>query len=305
MLSCLENQLYEQSVAYYKELIPLHQRTQPRRGIGNGTLSDYYGKMARAYAGLKKTAEAVDAACGAIISWGSRIQERKQALESLKAVLRESPDLDAYVAELDKQSAETGLQNPIVHKAIGQIYAEKQQFAKAIAQLRLASELQPNDAETYQQLIECYDKQDDKQGAIAELLRAVQLSRRDIKLYQDLGKRYDALGKAKETERAYTSIVEVLPNESESHALLAEIRQQQNRWMEAAAQWAEVAKIRSLEPMGLVRLAEAQIHFGQWDAAQETIRKLQASGWPTRFGDVYGQAAQLQRQLEDQRKREK
>ncbi|MGD0384415.1 MAG: hypothetical protein ABSA77_12915, partial [Thermoguttaceae bacterium] len=259
--SCLENQLYERSVEYYKELIPLHQRTQPRRGIGNGTLSDYYGKMAQAYAGLKKTARAVDAACGAIISWGPRIDQRKGALESLKGVLRQSPDLDAYVAELDKQSSDTGLQNPIVRKAVGQIYAEKQQYAKAVAQLNLACELQPNDAETYQQLIDCYDKQGDKAGAIGQLLRAVQLSRRDIKLYQDLGKRYESLGKDKETQRAYTSIVEVLPNESESHALLAEIRQGQNRWPEAAESWRQVAKIRSLEPTGLLKLAGAQIHL--------------------------------------------
>jgi len=301
--SCLENQLYEQSVAYYKELIPLHQRTQPRRGIGNGTLSDYYGKMALAYAGLKKTAEAVDAACGAIVSWGPRIDQRKAALESLKQVLRQSPDLDAYVAELDKQCAETGLQNPIVRKAVGQVFAEKQQYTKAVAQLKLACELQPNDTETYQQLIDCYDKQGDKAGAIEQLLRAVQLSRRDIKLYQDLGKRYDSTGKGKETERAYTSIVEVLPNESESHALLAEIRQAQNRWPEAAACWQQVAKLRSLEPMGLLKLAAAQIHLGQWNAAEETLRRLETTGWPTRFGDVYGQAAQMRRQVEDNRKR--
>ncbi|MGA2061934.1 MAG: VIT domain-containing protein [Thermoguttaceae bacterium] len=300
--SCLENQLYEQSVAYYKELIPLHQRTQPHRGIGNGTLSDYYGKMAQAYAGLKKTVEAVDAACGAIISWGPRIAERKAALESLKQVLRQSPDLDAYVADLDKQCAETGLQNPIVRKAVGQIYAEKQQYTKAVGQLKLACELQPNDTETYRQLIDCYDKQGDKAGAIEQLLQAVQLSRRDIKLYQDLGKRYESLGKGKETERAYTSIVEVLPNESESHALLAEIRQDQNRWPEAAVCWQQVAKLRSLEPTGLLKLAAAQIHLGQWHAAEETIRRLETTGWPTRFGDVYGQAAQMRRQVEDNRK---
>ena len=33
---------------------------QPRRGIGNGTLSNYYAHAARAYAGLGKTKEAVD-----------------------------------------------------------------------------------------------------------------------------------------------------------------------------------------------------------------------------------------------------
>jgi tetratricopeptide (TPR) repeat protein len=259
--------------------------------------------MAQAYAGLKKTAEAVDAACGAIISWGPRIAERKAALESLKQVLRQSPDLDAYVAELDKQCADTGLQNPIVRKAVGQIYSEKQQYTKAVAQLKLACELQPNDTEMYQQLIDCYDKQGDKAGAIEQLLQAVQLSRRDIKLYQDLGKRYESLGKGKETQRAYTSIVEVLPNESESHALLAEIRQDQNRWPEAAACWQQVAKLRCLEPTGLLKLAAAQIHLNQWNAAEETLRRLETTGWPVRFGDVYGQAAQMRRQMEDNRKR--
>ena len=59
----------------------------------------------------------------------------------------------------------------------------------------------------------------------------VRLLRRDIALYEQLGRR---LGKEpKEAERAYTSIVEVLPAESESHALLAEVRQKQGRWPEA------------------------------------------------------------------------
>jgi predicted Zn-dependent protease len=302
--SCLENQLYEQSVEYYKELIPLHQRTQPNRGIGNGTLSDYYGKMALAYAGLKNTVEAVDAACGAIVSWGPRIDQRKQAVDSLKSVLRQSPDLDAYVADLDKQCAENGLQNPIVRKAVGQVYAERQQYARAIAQLKLASEVQPNDAETYKQLIDCYDKQGDKAGAIELLLRAVQLSRRDINLYQDLGKRYESLGNGKETERAFTSIVEVQPNESESHAALGEIRQGQNRWSDAADCWRQVAKIRALEPTGLQKLAAAQIQLRQWAEADETIRKLETTGWPTRFQNMNWQIQQLRRDLEERKKQQ-
>ena len=64
--SCLENELYQQSVDYLREAISHRQRSQPNRGIGDGTLSGYYGGQARAYAGLKKTAEAVDAACGAV-----------------------------------------------------------------------------------------------------------------------------------------------------------------------------------------------------------------------------------------------
>ena len=75
--SCLENKLFEQSVAYYKELIPCTSRRSPTAASATARLSNYYGDLARAYAGLKNTAEAVDAACGAIISWGPTSQQRQ------------------------------------------------------------------------------------------------------------------------------------------------------------------------------------------------------------------------------------
>jgi len=300
--SCLENELYEQSVAYYKEVIPLHQRTSPRRGTGDGVLSSYYGHFARAYAGLGKTAEAVDAACGAIVSWGPQQSQRAQALESLKQVLRQAGDLDAYVRQLDKKTEETGLDNPIVRKAIGQVYLDKQQYAKAIPELALACELQPNDPQTHQALVTCYDRQNDRPGAIRQVLRQVRLTPREAKLYEDLARRYQAMGQEEQAERAYTSIVEMLPSESESHTLLAEIRQQQNRWPEAITQWEQVARIRALEPTGLLKLAEAQVHERQWEAALRTLRTLDTRSWPARFGDVHAQVRILEQQIEARRK---
>ena len=139
----------------------------------------------------------------------SNIDNRNNALEALRAVLRAAPDLDAYVVRLDKQAAETREENPILRKAIGQVYREKEQFGKAIEQLLIAAEVQPNDAETYQALLACYDRQNDQQGAVEQLLAWRQLAPRDIKLYEDLGKRLEKLGQAAEVERAYTSIVEV------------------------------------------------------------------------------------------------
>jgi predicted Zn-dependent protease len=293
--SCLDNKLYTQSVAYYNEAIPQHQRTQPRRGIGGGTLSNYYAQLARAYAGLGKTAEAVDAAGAAIVSWGPSHQNRAQAIDALKQVLREAADLDRYVLSRDNQAAGDGLDSAIVRKALGQVYLERGTPAKAIPQLQLAIGLQPNDLETHRLLTECYDKQGDKPKAILSLLQAAEHSRRDIKLYQDLGRRLE--GQPKEVERAYTSIVEALPSESESHALLAEVRQQQNRWPEAVTQWQQVAHIRALEPTGLLRLAAAQIHLRQWDEARQTLRKVGSRSWPSRFGDVPNQVRELEGQI--------
>jgi len=301
--SCLENHLYTQSVAYYNELIPLHQRTQPRRGIGNGTLSKYYQDLAQAYIGLGKTIEAVDAACGAIVSWGPRHSQRASALENLKRILAAAKDLDALVGHLDRQAAESGLHNPIVRKAIGQVYQEKNQWAKAIPQLKLATELQPNDAEIYAALVSCYDKLGDRPGAVEQLLRSLEFRRRDTAAWRDLAERYRAMGTPAEAERAYTSMVEMLPSESESHAALAEVRQSQNRWDEAVVQWEQVARIRALEPTGLLKLAEALVHLKRWDDAQAALDKLRARSWPARFGDVRGQARNLEFRLDELRKK--
>jgi tetratricopeptide (TPR) repeat protein len=291
--STLQNELYAPSVAYFKEAIPLHERTQPRRGVGNGVLSGYYTGLAQAYAGLGKTVEAVDAAGAAIVAWGAHYNQRAHALDVLRDVLQRSPDLDGFVAHFDRQPQDSA----IVRKALGQAYRAKGQHAKAIHQLERAAELQPNDGEIRQLLVAAMDQTGDKEGVVRQLLHAVQVSRRDLKLYEELGKRYVAVGQTAEAERAYTSIVEVQPAEAESHALLAEIRQKQGRWAEAIEQWEQVARLRALEPTGLLKLAAAQVHEQRWEDARESLRRLESRNWPARFGDVRQQVRVLQEQI--------
>jgi Flp pilus assembly protein TadD len=183
---------------------------------------------------------------------------------------------------------------------LGKVYADRGQHAAALAQLRLAVELEPNDTETHRRLVACYDALGDRDGAIRQLLQSLELSRRNIDLLKDLGQRYEQLEHAADAERAFTSIVEALPNESEGHAALAEIRQRQNRWSDAASHWREVARIRALEPIGLLNLAAAQIQLKQHEAATETIRQLQQQSWPQRFTNIDQQIRDLQRRLEQQ-----
>jgi tetratricopeptide (TPR) repeat protein len=291
--STLKNKLHDQSVAYFKELIPLYERTHPGRGIGDGTLAGHYIGLAEAYAGLGKTREAVDAAGAAIVAWGPQSKDRTQALETLKQVLLRSPDLEAFVADWNKQTQDSA----IVRKALGQAYRDKRDYKKAIRQFELAALLQPSDAETYPLLIEAYDKIGDKEGAIRQLLSAVGHLRRDLTLFEQLGDRYTAIAQPAEAERAYTSIVESQPMESESHALLAEVREKQSRWSEAIALWQQVATLRALEPTGLLKLAAAQIHEKQWDQARASLRKLEARTWPARFGDVGQQTRAMESRI--------
>ncbi|OWK43137.1 VIT domain-containing protein [Fimbriiglobus ruber] len=296
-LVATDTQLYDRGVAISGELIPLCQRSGQARQ--HGTLSGYYQVLARAQAGLGHTAEAVDAASGAIVSWGSDVNNRANALNELRNVIAASPNLDGFVAHLDAKTAETGLLNPIVRKAVGQVYHSQSKFPQAIAQLQLAMNAQPNDAETLNLLIDCFDKMKNPDGAIGQILRTLELSRRDIKRYEDLGKRYETTDRRAEAERAYTSIVEVTPNESEGHTLLAQIRERQGRWADAIGQWEQVARIRALEPDGLLGLAAAQLHEKQYVKAAETMEKLKARTWPPHAANAPGRIAELDRQLRE------
>src|SRR5262249_46932932 len=167
---------------------------------------------------------------------------------------------------------------------------------------RAALELQPEDAETHQELIAIYDRMRNQQGAIEQLLASVQQSRRDLALYQNLGDRYAASNQPKEAERAYTSILEMLPPEAESHVMFAEVRQRQNRWEEALRQWEIAAQLGSLEPTGLLGMAKAQIQLKQWEKALETLKKLERQTWPARFPNVEQETRTLHSEIEQGRK---
>jgi tetratricopeptide (TPR) repeat protein len=295
---CLGGGLYGSAVTYFDEVIALHRRTAPPSARGDSALSQYYADLARAHAGLGDTANAVEAAAGAVVSWGRDLGNRRNATESLVQVLRDAKDLDGYVAGLDKQVAETRLDSPIVRKALGRVYAERQAHDKAAVQLRRALAGQPNDEDTHRALVASLDALRQPDEAVVQLLDLGGLLPRDLDLRREVCRRLKDLQKPAEAERAATALVEAQPNEAESHQAMATLRQEEDRWPEAIPHWRRVCELRELEPTGLLGLAQAEIHVGKAAEAKETLGQLLAKAWPQRFGDVHGQARTLLGQLE-------
>ncbi len=296
--SCLENLLLEQAVAYLDEAIKRRTDALNKQTTGDQTIAQYYVERAYARAGLKQTKLAVDDAAAAIVAWGAagdgiarrnvrtgQYEGNVQPLDVLKEVLAQSPDLDAYVTELDKIVAAENQDRPIVRKAIADVYFKRSAFEKALAQYKLAVELAPNDGAIHAQLVACYDALMMEPQAAEQLFASVELARRDIDLWVKLSERLESLEQPVEAERARTSLVEMLPTESEGHAKLAEIRQEQDRWPDAAYHWREVARIRKLEPGGLLGLAGAQVHLKERAAADSSLKELETTKWPDRFRD--------------------
>ena len=292
---CQSTQEWEKVNSYFTEAIALHQRSNPTSGVNDNILSSYYQGVALGESSLHHTEAAVTAASSAIICWDARHQEKKNTMGTLRSVLHNALDLDAYVHKMDLEATKTGQDSPILRKAIGETYQAKNEQAKAIEQFKIAIELQPNDKETHQALIACYDATQNKAAATNQLLKLIDLQRHDLTLYQQLASQMK--DDEAEAERAATSIIESAPNESESHSAMAELRQNQNRWSEAIPHWEHVVKLRKLEPTGLLKLAAAQVHEQKWEAAKESLRKLKRTEWPSRFNNVTHEIYQLEQGL--------
>jgi len=293
--ACRECGFFERAVPYYEEVIPLHQRTQPNRGIGRGTLSLYYGELAECYVALGRHRKAVDAASAAVVSWGRTHQNRATALRALQAVIAAIPDLDGYVVGYEIQVKKTGLDAPLVRKALGLAYLQRDQPMRAVPHLRAARDLQPLDMETHQALLRAYDDAGKPDEARRALLQSIAVAPLELDLYAELGRRLKAAGDARGAERAWTSLAEAKPNEADGHRRLAQHREKEQRYGDAILQWRQVVRIRTDEPAGWLSLAQAQLKAGRSEGAGETLEHVLATKWDERFGDVHRKAARLRR----------
>lgn len=155
--------------------------------------------------------------------------------------------------------------------------------------------MQPHDLQTHQKLLECHDVLNDRDAAVGQLLSMIDIDRHNLDLYTQLAERLK--DDPNLSERALTSLVEVGAAESENHQALAEQREKQHRWQDAIRQWQHVARLRALEPTGLVHLTEAQIHEKEWHAARDSIEKLKRREWPGRFSNVQNDIKRLQQMV--------
>jgi len=293
-----ESRFWKEAAKWYEEAVRENERSGSRRSNWRNTRSGYYGFMARAHVRFGNTDAAVDAASAAVVTWGNDQRNRKIALKSLHRVLARVPDLDGYVKRWDAKVADTGLDAPLIRKYLGIVYLEQGTATKALAQLLLARELQPTDDDVHKRILSAYDRLGDKTGAIQALKRSITMSPMNLDLYGILAHRLNEADDKIGSERAYTSMVEVKPNEAESHRRLAKVRDNQKRFKDAVVQWRQVIRVRTLEPDGWLGLARSQIHAGELDGAKKSIKHVLDTKWEARFKTAKTKARGLERLLQ-------
>lgn len=292
---CGRCELWDRCAAYYSDAIMERRRTSPMTAAGDGVLSSYYSYQSHAFVQLGKTREAVDAAASGIVCWGRNESARNSAVLALVNVFRQIEDRDSYAKFLDAEAGRTQQDRPIVRRALGLAYQQEGEYGKAVEQLKIAVQLQPDDAATHTALIDCYDRLEDREAAIAATLAFLNVDRRNVETFAKLGERFRS--DAAQQERAFTGMVEMKPYEADSHARLAGIRESQKRWSDAIRHWQQVVRIRSLEPTGLYGLIQAQIQAKRFDDARRSIRRLEQTAWPQRFGSVTSRVERFRRDI--------
>lgn len=296
---CLDAGLYEEAIRYYRLAMPAIDGGPQ----SNAQRESIYSGLARCYSETGKLAEAVDAACRAVLyadRRGNR-RDRNQETGHLRRIFETAKPqaLTAYLDAYEKDVETTGLDNPLVRFALGKMYESREEFDAAEKQFLILTELQPNDDEILKALFELASRREDRDAAVRWLLERIRLQPRDPAFYKELGDLFIRQGNATEAERAYTSMAEILPGESEGHEALAKLREEQERYDEAIRQWYCVAEVRSLEPTGLLNVLRLQVEFKkQPEAARSTLKKLRDTKWPERFNDMKNDLDRYQRAIE-------
>lgn len=262
---------------------------------GDAERAHWYAALSHAHSQLGAAAAAVDAAGAAVVCAGGNDAARNHAGEALQAALHAVADLDAFTAARDAATDASGLDSPVVRKAIGAEYAARAQFERALQQYRLAQRLQPGDRDTSQRIAAVFDQMDRPAEAAAELQRALVDNPADAALALDLAERLQRLGDEAAAERARTQLVEPAPNDAAGHRALAELRDRMQQREPALVQWRHVVRLRGFEPDGWLGLARDAAALGDVRAAKAALQKVIDGDWPERFADAKKQAmAQLQ-----------
>ncbi|MDJ0976338.1 MAG: hypothetical protein QNJ98_17890 [Planctomycetota bacterium] len=289
---------HKEGVRLYQEAIELRIAARGYKGGRDTRLARYYRILADGLGGLDRTDEAIRAVSAALVA-GSRSQnERNKTIQVLQRILDQSKDLDAWSNAYEAEVEKTGLDATPLRKALAKAYEKRGKHERTLHHLLAARDVDPRDAAIHQGLVAAYDRLADAKGAINALFGSIRLAPQNIAAYEQLAERYRKAGDGAEAERALTTLVEITPHDAAGHQRLAEIRVEQKRLPEAAVQWRQVIRTRTLEPTGYLGLVRVLISLDEREEARKTIDHLMQSQWEERFGDVRAQAARLLQQLD-------
>jgi tetratricopeptide (TPR) repeat protein len=258
-------------------------------GVGNPTVK----RMWREY--LRGALAQGDPAA-AVVPLRRAMDEFKAAGDSgadaLRAFLGPQETADFAIA-LAGHCREGEARFPRVHLALARRLAGDGFTDEAAEQYRLAVAARPMDLGPRLEYVELLRRQGEASAAMREVRDLVVSAPQAPAVYRMYGDLLAGTGDLGEAERAFTTIVEFDPLGATAHRELADIRERQERWQEAAVHWRIVCDSSADNPEPLLGLAAAQAKAGRVEQAEATLKTVLEQDWGGGFSDVQARARQL------------
>jgi tetratricopeptide (TPR) repeat protein len=163
------------------------------------------------------------------------------------------------------------LQNAAAYEVRGAEALEQRQWAEAVANLRKAIALAPNNALTHVNLGTALFLMDDAPGALEQFETAVRLSPELPKAHFSIGVILEGRGRDGEAIDAFSAALERDPNYVEARMQLADALRRNGRVEESLSHYAEVLKSTPSVSQARFGSAMALVRLGRFAEARDSI----------------------------------
>ncbi|HUS57602.1 MAG TPA: tetratricopeptide repeat protein [Planctomycetota bacterium] len=282
--SAVEAGLYDFAIKELTLALRLHDAV--RRDPNNRDryhVRECYRLLARCYREKGELDKAIEQL---LLAQAAEPAERYQIQEELRALFGDPAKLDEYIAQCEKQAAETGLERPSLRVIFGDIFLRQNKIDEAIRHFNIALELEPNRTDVRERLIDALRRQNRTTEVLQQFRELVKYDPKRLQSYREMGRLLKNAGRESDSMRAYTTMLEALPTEADSHREMAGVYTEMKLHADAAKMWQKVVKFRPEEPQSYYGLAETYIRNERPEQAVEVYRGMLAKTWDGRFGNV-------------------
>ena len=149
---------------------------------------------------------------------------------------------DKAIAEL-KEALEINPNDAKAHYNLGVAYDTKGMYDEAMAEYRKVIEINPNDADAHCNLGTAYGTKGMYDKAVVEFKRATKINPNDAKAHHNLGVAYDMEGMDDEAIAEYKKALEINPDYAETHCSLGVAYYEKGMYDEAIAEFKKALEI--------------------------------------------------------------
>lgn len=243
----------------------------------DGNLAAAYWGLARAYEGLERYPEMLDALRNTIAKDPNNLDAKIKLGNYYLAGARGRADVIGEAERFAKEVLDKDPNHIEGHILMGSVLFQQNQKDKAFEELNKAVQLDPNRIESYLSLAKFHivNKEPDKAEALYK--KAISVNSNSALAYTEYGKFLTQANRATEAEAALRKAVEVGPNDRNSRFVLASYYFVNRQYDKAEEQYKAMAALEPNKPEGQVVLADFYAGTNRVDDAiriyQEIIAK--------------------------------